>query len=131
MRYLTLAETLELHRRILAESGGSAGVRDLGALESAVAQPLASFGGQDLYPSLVEKGAALAFSLVKNHAFVDGNKRVAHAAMEVFFLLNGAELHAAVDEQEEFWLELAAGQRSREELVEWLKGRTSSGALGP
>jgi death-on-curing protein len=118
MRYLTLAEVLDLQRRVLDASGGSAGVRDLGALESAVAQPLASFGAQDLYPSLVEKAAALAFSLVKNHAFGDGNKRLAHAAMEVFLVLNGAELACGVDEQEQFWLALAAGQKSRA-LTSW------------
>lgn len=61
-------------------SGGASGIRDLGALESAVAQPHASFGGQDLYPDLITKAAALCFSLVMNHPFVDGNKRVGHAA---------------------------------------------------
>jgi len=128
MRHLTLAEVLELHRRILAESGGSAGVRDLGALESAVAQPLASFGGQDLYSSLVEKAAALAFSLVKNHAFVDGNKRAAHAAMDVLLVLNGAEFQCNVDEQEQFWLSLAAGEKSRADLVAWVAAHTVFGA---
>ncbi len=82
MRHLTLAEVLELHRMVMEQSGGSAGLCDLGALESAIAQPRMSFGGSDLYPSLVEKAAALCFSLVNNHPFVDGNKRVGHAAME-------------------------------------------------
>ncbi len=77
MRYLTLAEVLALHHRLMQESGGPWGLRDLGLLESAVAQPLGAFGAQDLYPSLVEKAAALAYSLVSNHPFVDGNKRVA------------------------------------------------------
>jgi death-on-curing protein len=74
---------------------------------------LARSGGQELYPSLAEKAAALAYSLVSNHPFIDGNKRVAHAAMEVFLVLNGQELHCAIDEQEAFWLGLAAGERSR------------------
>ena len=120
MRYLTLAEVLELHRRLVDETGGSHGVRDLGMLESAVAQPLGSFGGQDFYPSVVEKAAALAYSLALNHPFIDGNKRASHAAMEVFLVLNGHEIHASVDEQESFWLALAAGQRSRAELVAWV-----------
>jgi death-on-curing protein len=94
-------------------------MRDLGALVSAVAQPKAAFGGADLYPTLVEK-AALCYSLVLNHPFVDGNKRVGHAAMEVFLKLNGAELDAGTDEQEALFLALAAGKVSREELVEWL-----------
>ena len=79
IRYLTLEEVLELHRLALAQAGGLAGVRDLGALDSALAQPQMAFGGQELYPSLREKAAALGFSLVCNHPFVDGNKRVGHA----------------------------------------------------
>lgn len=72
MRYLTLPETLELHRRVVERSGGSRGVRDLGALESALAQPRMTFGGEDLYPTVIEKASALGFSLIKNHPFVDG-----------------------------------------------------------
>ena len=73
IRYLTLEEVLELHRLALEQSGGLAGVQELGRLESAVAQPPMTFGGQELYPSLAEKAAALAFSLVCNHPFVGGN----------------------------------------------------------
>ncbi len=120
MRYLTLAEVLALHHRLMQDSGGPWGLRDLGLLESAVAQPFASFGGQDLYPSLVDKAAAFAYSLVSNHPFVDGNKRIAHAAMEVFLVLNGHELECPTDEQEKVWLRLAAGEQSRTELVTWL-----------
>ena len=81
---MTAGEVVRLHRLILDESGGADGIRDMGAIDSAVAQPQMTFGGQDLYPTQVDKAAALAFSLVRNHAFVDGNKRVGHAAMEVF-----------------------------------------------
>ena len=97
MRYLSIGEILELHRRVVEHSGGSPELRDLGALESAVAQPRMTFGGVDLYPDLVAKAVALGFSLIKNHAFVDGNKRVGHAAMETFLVLNGYELCASVD----------------------------------
>ena len=100
MRYLTVAEVLSLHRLLIAQTGGTAGIRDLGALQSAVTQPQMTFGGDDLYPSLEEKAAALCFSLVANHPFLDGNKRAAHAAMETFLMLNGSELNATVDEQE-------------------------------
>lgn len=82
MRYLGLREVLELHRLLLERTGGLAGVRDLGLLESAVAQPLMSFGGQELYPAVAEKAAALGFSLIKNHPFNDGNKRIGHAATD-------------------------------------------------
>jgi death-on-curing protein len=121
MRYLSLPEVLYLYRRILETSGGGSGIRDLQVLESALAQPKQTFGGVDLYPSLVEKAAALCFSIVNNHPFVDGNKRVAHAAMESFLLLNGAEIQAGVDEQERVMLALASGEMSREALIEWLK----------
>ena len=121
MRYLTLEEVLESHKRVIAESGGSSGVRDLGAVESAVAQPVMTFGGEELYPTLEEKAAALGFSLINNHPFVDGNKRIGHAAMATFVRLNGFRISAPVDEQETFVLRLAAGEASREELVEWLR----------
>jgi death on curing protein len=123
MRYLSFAEVLYLHRRILeSSSGGGAGIRDVPMLESALAQPKQTFGGSDLYPSLVEKAAALCFSIVNNHPFVDGNKRVAHAGMESFLLLNGAELQAGVDEQEQVMLASTSEQMSRGALIEWPKG---------
>ena len=75
MRFLTLKELIELHQRLIERSGGSPGIRDLGLLESALAQPLMTFGGEDLYPTVVEKASALGFSLIKKHPFVDGNKR--------------------------------------------------------
>ena len=84
MKYLTLNEVIELHDYLIAQFGGSSGIRDKGALESALAQPRATFGRIDLYPTLVEKAISLGFSLVQNHAFVDGNKRIGHLAMEIF-----------------------------------------------
>jgi death-on-curing protein len=121
MRYLVLGEVVELHRRILQGSGGAPGIRDLGALDSAVAQPKATVGGVDLYPTVLEKAAALCFSLVQSHPFVDGNKRVGHAALETFLILNGAEIDAAVDDQERLMLDLAAGRIDRTQLTEWLR----------
>lgn len=120
MRYLSLAEVIELHRRVVDQSGGASGLRDTGRLESAVAQPRITYGGRDLYPSLIEKAGALCFFLVQNHPFVDGNKRLGHAAMEVFLILNGHEIRASVDEQESLILGVASGQVSKESLVEWL-----------
>ncbi|MDW7712499.1 MAG: type II toxin-antitoxin system death-on-curing family toxin [Deferrisomatales bacterium] len=101
MRFLSIAEALQVHRAVIDSSGGAAGIRDLPAFESALAQPRATFGGADLYPTVIEKAAALGFSIVRNHPFVDGNKRTGHASMEVFLLLNGFELDASVDEQED------------------------------
>lgn len=120
MRYLSLQEVISLHSLLIAQSGGSAGLRDRGALESAVAQPEASFGGEDLYPDLASKAAALGHSLIQNHPFVDGNKRIGHAAMEVFLLLNRHEIDASVDDQEKIIINVASGKVSRIELSEWI-----------
>ena len=120
-RYLSFGEVVDLHRAIIEASGGSKGIRDLGALESALAQPRAAFADADLYPGLLEKATALAFSLCGNHPFVDGNKRIAHAAMEVFLILNGYELRAEIDDQERLMLGLAEGSISRDELLTWIR----------
>jgi death-on-curing protein len=122
MRYLTLNDVLELYRRIIQQSGGSLGIRDLGALESAVAQPRMTFGNQELSPTIIEKAAALAFSLIQNHPFVDGNKRTGHGAMETFLVLNGFEINATLDEQEQVVLQVASGQLGRDQLIAWLRG---------
>lgn len=89
MRYLALAEALELHHRLIETSGGTHGLRDLGLLESALAQPRLTFDGGELYSDVIAKAGALAFSLIQNHVFLDGNKRIGHAAMETFLMLNG------------------------------------------
>lgn len=125
IRYLSLKDVLELHRLVLRQTGGLDGVRDFGGLESAIAQPHMSFGGHDLYPCLPTKAAALGFSLVSNHPFLDGNKRVGHLAMEMFLVLNGQELMAGVDEQEGIMTRLASGDLSREELAEWVRSKMS------
>jgi death-on-curing protein len=125
MRYLTLGEVVALHRAVIDSTGGATGLRDLAALESAVAQPRATFDGVDLHTTVTGKAAALAYSLALNHPFIDGNKRVAHAAMEVFLVLNGLDLHADIDEQETVFLELAAGRSSRQELEVWLERHTT------
>lgn len=120
-RFLSLAEILDLYGRVLVLGGGSSAIRDLGALESALAQPRATFGEDDLYPTLVEKAAALGFSLIRNHPFVDGNKRIGHAAIEVFLVLNGHQLDATVDDAERVILGVAAGTIGRDEFAEWIR----------
>jgi death-on-curing protein len=119
-RFLSFAEVLDLYGRVLVAGGGSSAIRDLGALESALAQPRASFGDQDLYPTLAEKASALGFSLIRNHPFVDGNKRIGHAALEVFLVLNGFELAAEIDDAEQMILGVAAGTIGREQFTAWI-----------
>ncbi|MGC9333421.1 MAG: type II toxin-antitoxin system death-on-curing family toxin [Anaerolineae bacterium] len=120
MRYLTLNELLQLHRRLVEQSGGSTGIHSMEALESALAQPRMTFSGEDLYPTIAEKAAALGFSLIRNHPFVDGNKRTGHAAMEVFLILNGHEIDASLDEQEQVILQLATGELDRKAFSAWV-----------
>jgi len=127
MRYLTLNEVLELYHRVMEQSGGAIGIRDLNALESALAQPRMTFGGQELYPTVVEKASALGFSLIRNHPFVDGNKRIGHAAMETFLVLNGYEIEASVDEQEQVILQVASGEMGREAFTDWLRAHIVPG----
>lgn len=121
MRYLTPNEVVELHRRLIHQFGGSSGMRDMSALESAIAQPRITFGGEDLYPTVIEKAVALGFSIVNNHPFVDGNKRAGHAAMEVFLVFNGYEIDASTDEQESIVLKVASGKLGRGEFTDWLR----------
>ena len=110
MRYLTLGEVVELHRRLLQATSGTPGIRDLAALESAIAQPKATFAGVDLYPTLAEKAAALGFSPIQSHA-----------AMETFLVLSGFEIDAPVDDQERLMLDLTAGRVGRSERIDWLR----------
>ena len=81
-----------------------------------------TFEGKEIYPSVAEKAVALCYSLINNHPFVDGNKRTGHAAMEVFLVMNGYEIEATVDTQEEIILNLASSKMERSDFLDWLKG---------
>jgi len=121
MRYLTVGEVLEIYSRIMEQTGGRVGILNLGALESAVAQPRMTFNREELYPTIIDKASALGFSLIQNHPFVDGNKRAGHAVMEAFLVLNGFEISASVDEQEEVILGVASGKIDRNLFTDWLR----------
>jgi death on curing protein len=131
LKHLSVERVLRLYRRLMEATGGSAGLRDRAALESAMAQPRMTFGGEELYPTAVEKAAALGFSLIKNHPFVDGNKRIGFAAMDAFLRLNGLRIVGSVDEQEAAILRLAAGETGREEFTDWLRGHVAAMDVPP
>ncbi len=131
MEFISVDDIIQAHDELLQLTGGMAGLRDLGALESATAQPMMTFGGQDLYPSLEEKAAALAFSLKSNHPFVDGNKRVGHAAAATFLRLNGYRIVADVDDQEAMILAVASGQATRDDLLDWLRKHIRAIPISP
>lgn len=121
IRYLTVAEVMEIHAEVVRLHGGSDAVLDFGKIDSAVAQPKMTFGGDDLYPTLVEKAAALGFSLSMNHGFADGNKRVGFTAIDVFLRINGFKVAAHVDDAERVGLAVAAGAMTREEFTTWVQ----------
>ena len=120
IRSLTITEVLEIYQRIMKQTGGLVAIRDFGALESALAQPYMTFGGNELYPNLAEKAAALGFSLIQNHPFADGNKRTGHAAMAMFLAINGYMIDASIDEQTEVILSVAAGKLERDQFTKRL-----------
>ena len=114
--YLSVEQLLALHAALLEATGGAPGLRDKELLESAIARPAASFGGQDLYPSLAAKAASLMKSLVGNHPFVDGNKRIAIATTELLLQINGYRLIADDETLEEMTLAAAASEVEIEEI---------------
>ena len=131
MRHISLTEVIWLHDRLIQTSGGTSGIRDLGQVDAAVAQPRATFDGADLYPDLIAKAATLCFGLVRGHGFVDGNKRIGHAAMELFLALNGVSLDADVDDHEQIILTVADGTASRDQLEAWVRAHTRHEPAAP
>jgi len=124
VRYLYPKQVLYLHQEIIERSGGSAGVRDQGLLESAVYRPQASFGGEDLYPDLFSKAAALGYSIIKNHPFVDGNKRTGFEAMRLLLRLNGYDIQASLNAKFDFVLAIGEGNLKEQAIADWLKQRS-------
>ena len=119
--FLTLDEVVELHRVQLARYGGASGIRDVGLLESAVAQPQATFDGQFVHEDLVAMGAAYLFHLVQNHAFVDGNKRVGLLAALVFLDLNGITLNSESEALYDLTMGVASGEISKSKATAALR----------
>ncbi len=109
-----------LHSQLIAETGGTDGIRDEGLLDSALSAPFQSFADTEVYPSIQQKAARLGYGLVKNHAFVDGNKRIGAHAMLVFLVLNKIELDYTQDELSDIFLKIAAGETSQNDLLEWI-----------
>jgi death-on-curing protein len=120
-QYLTPEQVLFLHSRLITETGGGQGIRDLGMLLSALGRPQATFDGNELYPDLFSKAAALMDSLVRNHPFVDGNKRTAITAAALFLRLNHWRLVVENSEMVRFTLACAQSQCSLDEITGWFR----------
>lgn len=123
MIYLDLEEVLRIHERMIVQYGGSFGILNQGALESTLAAPQQTMFGEDLYPDVASKAAILFYLLVKNHAFMDGNKRTAFACLLRFLKVNGYALRATDDELYQLTMDVATSVLDKEQLTELLRNR--------
>ena len=121
LSFLDLDEVIEMHRDMLGRYGGTGGIRDMGLLQSAVAMPQASFGGEYLHNDLFEMAAAYLFQLVQNHPFVDGNKRAGAAAALVFLKLNGVDVRVTNEALVQTVLAVAQGKLGKSGVAEFLR----------
>ncbi len=121
VKFLKIDQVLFIHDQMVKRFGGSFGIRDLGLIESAVARPQATFGGEFLYATIFDKAAALLQSLLKNHPFVDGNKRTALTSAGLFLKINGYKLINSHQEEIEFAVEIDNGNLTVEQISKWLK----------
>ena len=122
MRVLTKRQVFMLHSALIAESGGCDGIRDEGLLDSAINVPLQTFASKDLYPTVLEKAARLGFGLIRNHPFIDGNKRIGTHAMLVFLAINSITLSYEDDDLISAILSVASGELDDAGLLDWLQG---------
>lgn len=120
MMRLSKEQVILLHERLIEVTGGSNDIRDDGMLDSALANPFQSFGGEELYPSIQTKAAQLCFGMVKNHPMIDGNKRLGIHVMLVFLSLNGYELSYTQKEVSDTILGLASGKIDAEDILAWI-----------
>ena len=124
MKYLEYRQVLWIYRRIIEETGGSPGIRDEGLLRSALARPKVSFGGQELYPTLFEKTTAFLESLVRNHPFVDGNKRTAWECFDVMLNMNGYRVTSTHQQNFELLQQIIGRGVTVQDVAEWLSKHT-------
>lgn len=121
MNYLGYHQVFWIYRRVIEEGGGTFGLRDEGLLRSALARPQASFGGDDLYPTVFEKAAALAESIVRNHPFVDGNKRVAWECLDLTLDSNGYRLVASTAQGYDLMMRIIERRVTVQDVAEWIE----------
>lgn len=126
---ITYQEVLEIHQVLVESFGGAAGVREEGLLQSAIERPFAGFGEAEFYQTPAEKAAAIVESIVKNHPFVDGNKRTGYVLMRLLLLQAGQDVRATQDEKYDFVISIASGQIDFPEIVAWIKNKLVVSAL--
>ena len=126
MRYLSAEQVLFIHARLIVETGGEHGVRDIGLLQSAIARPKATFDKEDLYKDVVHKAAALLESLINNHPFIDCNKRTGITAAMLFLKINGFSFSTSNEELESFTLSVANGGQNIDTISQWILDHQTS-----
>ena len=122
----TKEEVLLIHTKVIKVHGGGNGVRDMGGLESAIARPFQTYGGEYLYTSTFERAAAIGESIIMNHPFVDGNKRTGYVLMETTLRLEAIKINAADKELYSFIINISTGIIHFDEIVSWLKENTTT-----
>ena len=121
---IPIKEVEQVHRILIDKFGGSHGIRDSAALESAIARPFQTFDEKDLYPSVLEKAASLIESILVNHPFIDGNKRTGYTLLRLYLIQNGLDITASQDNKYEFVINIASGILKYEGILSWLKSNT-------
>ena len=122
---ISVAEVEQLHKLLIDNFGGSHGIRDRQALDSALSRPFQTFDGNDLYPSIIEKAASLVESILINHPFIDGNKRIGYALLRLYLLYNDLDIAASPDNKYEFVINIASGTLKYDGIVSWLSSNTT------
>lgn len=126
---ISVQQALRIHTMAIEKFGGANGVRDLGGLESALARPFQTFGGDDLYLSIFEKAAAIGESIIVNHPFIDGNKRTGYLLMEALLRHEGHIITSSDEDLYNFVINISTGALSFDEIVAWLRENTASGSI--
>ena len=121
---IPINEVQQIHKILIDTFGGSHGVRDTSALESALARPLQTFDNKELYPTVIEKASALVESILNNHPFIDGNKRTGYVLMRLYLMDNGLDIDATQEEKYNLIINIASGVLRFEQIVEWLEQHT-------
>lgn len=121
MIWITADDVIQIHSRVIQRSGGMDGLRDRASLEAAVSAPMQSFGGQDLYPTTVEKIARLGYGLASNHAFVDGNKRIGAMMTQLLLKWNGFQMSLRSRELADMFIAIADGSAKETDLLAWIQ----------
>ncbi len=126
---ISIEEIITIHKILIERFGGASGIRDKGLLESSALRPFATFDSKELYPSTVEKAAAIAESIIKNHPFTDGNKRIGYTLMRLLLLNDGLDISASEEERYSFIIQIAEGKLSFEEISNWINSKLIKSSL--